>query len=258
MKQDKKSPLKKKSLRHAGQSLDERIGSLLDQKAEPYALAGIMSVIMAGQEWFRFYFDVLPNPITMTVLAVVITAFCFYKIKKILREVKSIKLGRDGEREVGEILEELREGGCKILHDVVGENFNLDHVLISTKGIYVVETKTYSKPVKGDAQIQYDGQHITTSLGQTFDAPLIQVLAASNWLESLLKQMTAKQFHVRPVVVFPGWWISHSPEAKKAKIWVLNPKALIKILNNQQDSLTQADVNFIHYHLAQHVRVKAA
>jgi hypothetical protein len=45
-------------------------------------------------------------------------------------------------------------------HDIVGDSFNVDHVVISAKGIYVIETKTYSKPASGAANITYDGQQL--------------------------------------------------------------------------------------------------
>lgn len=257
-KQEKRSPIKQKSLRYAGQSLDERIDALLNENALPYFIAAALVMAMAASEWWRFYQDSPPSPKTMTVFALCVVAYCIYKIRKILREVKSLRLGMDGEKEVGETLDELRESGCKILHDITGENFNLDHVIISTKGIYVVETKTYSKPARGDAHVEYDGEKITIPCRRYgSNAPIIQTLAASKWLRELLQKMTGKQFSVYPVVVFPGWFITQTQEARKAKVWVLNPKALVTILNRQQNSVTQTDVSLIHYHLAQYVRAKA-
>lgn len=257
-KQEKRSPIKQKSLRYAGQSLDERIDVLLNENALPYFIAAALIITMAASEWWRFYQDSPPSPKMMTVFALCVVAYCSYKVRKVLREVKSLRLGLDGEKEVAETLDELRESGCKILHDITGENFNLDHVIISTKGIYVVETKTYSKPAKREAHIEYDGKKITIPGSRhNSDAPIIQALAASKWLRELLQKMTGKQFSVYPVVVFPGWFISQTQEARKAKVWVLNPKALVTILNRQQDSIVQTDVSLIHYHIAQYVRAKA-
>ena len=45
----------------------------------------------------------------------------------------------------------------KIHHDIIGDGFNIDHILISTKGVYLIETKTYSKPLKGKTEIEFDG-----------------------------------------------------------------------------------------------------
>lgn len=255
MKHEKKSPITRKPLRHAGQSLDERINELLDEKAGPYITAGLLSVVMAGLEWWRYYVETPPAPGTLTVLASCICAFVFYKLRKILREVKLLKLGREGEREVGQLLDDLREKGYKVLHDIPGENFNLDHVIISKKGVYTIETKTYSKPKKGKAHLWYDGKEIKTSSGYAFDAPTIQATAVSKWLCETLKATTGKIFPVKPVVLFPGWFINHTAEARQAKVWVLNPNALVTILGKQQDAIVETDIGLIYQHISTHVRM---
>ncbi len=142
MKQKKKSPLKDKPLRYVGQSLDEHIDKLINEDAIQYLLAGIISASLAGYEWWRYLKHPPPQPKTMTVFALFIILFCTYKIWRIFKKVKHLKLGRDGERVVGQYLDDLREKGHRIFHDLLGDNFNLDHVIISRKGVYVIETKT--------------------------------------------------------------------------------------------------------------------
>ena len=63
-------------------------------------------------------------PKMTTIIALLVSLFSYYKIRKISREVKQLKLGRDGERVVCEHLDILREKGYKIFHDIVGENIN--------------------------------------------------------------------------------------------------------------------------------------
>ena len=63
----------------------------------------------------------------------------------------------DWERAVGQTLEALRRKGYRVFHDLIGEGFNLDHVIISEHGVFSVETKTYSKPAKGGCKIIYNG-----------------------------------------------------------------------------------------------------
>lgn len=46
-----------------------------------------------------------------------------------------------------------------MFHDVVGDGFNVDHILIGPAGVFTVETKTHSKP-KGNSQIVFDGETI--------------------------------------------------------------------------------------------------
>lgn len=48
-----------------------------------------------------------------------------------MRKSKQLKLARDGEKIVGQYLDDLKEKGNCVLHDIIGENFNVDHVVLS-------------------------------------------------------------------------------------------------------------------------------
>jgi hypothetical protein len=174
-----------------------------------------------------------------------------YRIKL---HVRNLKLGRDGEKVVGQYLERIRATGAEIFHDIPEKHFNLDHVIIAPTGIFLVETKTYSKPDGGEPTINFNGSHITLKDRGTFDAPVIQVQAGANWLKSFLKESTGKSFPVRPVLVFPGWFVQPTVEAKKSDIWVLNPKALPAFISNSNTVLNLEDVKLASYHLSRYIR----
>ncbi|GJM24502.1 MAG: hypothetical protein DHS20C16_09170 [Phycisphaerae bacterium] len=55
-------------------------------------------------------------------------------------------------------MEQTREKGYRVYHDIQCDGFNIDHVLIGPGGVFVIETKTASKPTKGNATIKYDGE----------------------------------------------------------------------------------------------------
>ena len=250
----KRSPLKNKPLRYAGKSIDEQIDKLLNDNAVPYLLIIVLFIVMTIQEWLRYYLNSLPSPKTITFLAGLVILFSYYKIRKMLREVKQLKQGRDGERIVGEQLDVLREKGYKIFHDIVGENFNIDHIIISTKGIFLIETKTYSKPNDVDGQIHFDGREITVDGLKLTNNPIVQSTVAANWLQNLLKESTGKEFLIKPVIVFPGWFIKSTEEGKKSSCWVLNPKALPQYIENEKTLITTEDMSLVSYHLSRYVR----
>ena len=82
MKQEKKSPITLKPLRYAGQSLDEKIDQLLNDKMLPYIISGMFLILMTGMEWLRYYTTSPPTPKTTTFIAACYFAYAFYKIKK--------------------------------------------------------------------------------------------------------------------------------------------------------------------------------
>lgn len=83
-------------------------------------------------------------PIVISIVFGASCVFCGYRVYKHVKKFNALKLGRSGERAVGQYLENFRESGSHIYHDILGDSFNVDHVVISPKGIFVVETKTYS------------------------------------------------------------------------------------------------------------------
>ena len=249
--EQKISPIKAKPLRQAGQSLQEQINKIIDDDLMEYAYFTMAFFGLMVYEWARFFKDSPPHPIISTVIfltALVITLYKFIKNKRIL---KALKQGRDGEKVVGEYLEKLREDGCIVFHDIVGDKFNLDHVVLSTKGIFVIETKTYSKPKGTDPKIHYDGTHLNIDSIGNKDDVLIQVEAESNWLKEILKESTGKDFNIKPVVLFPGWFIESE---NKFKTWVLNPKAFPAFIQNQKEILNDTDVQLTAYHLSRYIR----
>jgi hypothetical protein len=55
------------------------------------------------------------------------------------------------------------EKGYLVFHDIVGNGFNIDHVLVGPTGVYTVDTKTISKPARGACEVVYYGEKVTVS-----------------------------------------------------------------------------------------------
>jgi hypothetical protein len=250
-----RSPVKSKPLRNPGQSLDEKIQQVIDNQAMAPFAAIIMLWTVALIEWLLLWRDAPRQPWVFTIAALVGTAWLVHRFIRIRHTVKALKLGRDGERAVGQFLDGLREGGARIFHDVPAEGFNLDHVVISTHGIYVVETKTITKP-SADAKVIYDGEKVTVAGFEPHRDPVAQAKAQATWLRRLLRQSTGRDFPVRGVVVYPGWWIEQANKARQREVWVLEPKALPKYIENSPAVMSPEDVAMSSYHLSRYVRAE--
>ena len=104
----KRSPLSGQPLRVPGQSLDEAIQKVVEDQGE-FALTVICALVaLTVVEWFRWYYAVPVQPVLVTILAAVGCAAAFLRLRRVRRIVKTLALARDGEREVAEILEEIR------------------------------------------------------------------------------------------------------------------------------------------------------
>jgi hypothetical protein len=148
-------------------------------------------------------------------------------------------------------LDKLKTSGCAVIHDIVAEHgkksFNIDHVIVSPQGIFAVETKTYSKPAKESAKARFDGEKVVMVGLPSDNHSVRQAQANAAWLYDELKKRTQKNYHVTPVVVYPGWWV----DAYISKeIWVLNPEGLAILIPQQTQSMNEADRNYITYLLS--------
>lgn len=251
----KKSPINAAPLRSAGESIRDQQFKLIEGSFFWALLfAGFLGA-MTISEWIRYWNLSPPQPWPYTVVFIIAVAFATYKTLSVRKQMLRLRMARDGERAVGEFLEKLRADGYQVFHDLVGDGFNLDHVLIGPAGVFTIETKTYSKPEKGKAEITFDGKSIKIGRWAPPRNPVIQARAQVGWLSSLLKETTGRDFPVHPVIVFPGWFIRTTDKPTKP-IWVLEPKALPKYLKNQQTRLSKEEISLASYHLSRFIRVE--
>ncbi|MDE2180417.1 MAG: NERD domain-containing protein [candidate division NC10 bacterium] len=251
---DKRSPLRNRPLRYAGQSLDEKIDDLIDE-SRTSALYPLWFVALAAFDWVRRITKAPLNPWLFTVMALVAAGYTTFRWWRARQKLAQLKLGRDGEKIVAENLEVLKQHGDTVLHDVVGDSFNIDHVVLSQHGVFLIETKTLSKPVRGNPMIAFDGHKVLVDGIEPDRDPIAQASALAKWLEQTLLASTGKRFPVRPVVVFPGWYVEPMP--KGTQTWVLNPKALPTFVQNEPVVISDSDLHLAAFHLTRYIRTYA-
>ena len=210
---------------------------------------------MVVWEWWRYLNPSTMSPIFITVIAIVAVVYLAFRVWRTWPQLKQLNQGIEGEKFVGQYLETLRTQGYRIFHDLQGDNFNVDHAIIGPAGVFTIETKTISKPLRGQTKIQFDGESIQIS-GQAMDRnPVHQAKAQASWLKKILLESTGHEFKVRPVVLFPGWFIEHKSGSLR-ELWVLEPKALPKFLENEHKVLTVEEIGMASGHLSRFIRAQ--
>ncbi len=143
-----------------------------------------------------------------------------------------------------------------MFHDVPNGDANIDHVLIGPRGIYVIETKTLSKPVRGDCKITVIAGRVAAN-GNVMDRdPITQAKAQARWLYNFLSETQFKCF-VQPVVVFPGWYVEPF-DMKSVGVWVIEPKGLDGFIERQATSIDRAQVKAMASALSSYIRNQSA
>lgn len=252
-----RSPLKAKPLRLPGQSVQEAMDKLLWDELGPCIAVAVMMVIMAAMEWMAVLIHLPRRPWFYSGLAAIACVYATARFWNVRARIRRLKLGRDGEQVVGQYLERLRAKGADVFHDVPGDGFNIDHVIVSVHGIYAVETKTRSKPTRGDPRVALSEEGLVVNGFRPDRDPVVQAQAGARWLSQLLEETTGKPFPVRGVVLFPGWFVEPMSRAwlmSRDKPWVLEPKALPGFIENEPVGTADSDAKLAAYHLSRYIR----
>jgi hypothetical protein len=159
-KSERRSPLRRPPVRVAGQSLEDAIHNYLEDKAYPKVMLAVFLSAIAAMDWWRWYWNAPPRPLLATVLALIFGAWFVIWLPFHRKRLRAMRQGLDGERAVAEYLDRFRERGYYVFHDIPGEGFNVDHVLIGSTGVYTLETKTVSKPARGQCKVTFDGEFV--------------------------------------------------------------------------------------------------
>jgi hypothetical protein len=257
VKGETRSPIKDKPLRLPGQSLQEERDKLYEDKIEQPALFVALLFVIMVLEWWRSYSGLKPSPGLFTLLFVLALGFFGWRVWRLRPRFRALRQGLEGERVVGQFLERLREQGYQVFHDLIGEGFNVDHVAVGPAGVFTIETKTWSKPARGEPLLEFDGERLVAAGYEPERDPIVQAKAQASWLQRLVEETAGRRVTVRPVVVFPGWFVKQSKGSTR-EVWVLEPKALPGFLAHEAVDLPSDDVKLISFHLSRFIRAGQA
>lgn len=185
-------------------------------------------------------------------------AFVAYFVRKMVKtgaRLDRLRAGYDAELAVGQELDQLMRQGAVVFHDFPAENFNIDHVLVSRHGVFAVETKGYTKPMRiggpAGAKVVFDGQTLRFP-SWTATAPLEQADRQAQWLQKWVSSAVGSAVKVLPVLALPGWFVERTG---RGPVWVFSGKELPGLLRSRRtDALSEQDVQRVAHQLEQRCR----
>jgi hypothetical protein len=164
------------------------------------------------------------------------------------KEAHNIRLGLHGEQAVAEALSEAADSGFRSFHDLPAEeNWNIDHVAVGTRGVFLIETKARRRRASRNGQpeheVIFDGESLQFPFGK--DAkPIEQAKRNAKWLSNYLGKKTGEPVRVEPLVVLPGWFVRIA-EKGNFPVKVMNANYLVRFLQGQDEKIEAAQVRRI-------------
>jgi Nuclease-related domain len=211
----KRLPFTQKILRPPGESLRIRLIELDEKLNERFVqlfLAAYSPLVMAGLVTLQGVRATAGVWIAVVIIAVIASLWFAYQLWKVINLRRRIRLGFEGERQVGEALNQLMLVGYRVFHDFLITDKprtirNIDHIVIGPNGVFAVETKTRRK-MKGENgarvtvfenELQYPWGVDRSDLAQAQDDAV--------WLRDWLSKMSDRSVNVGTVLALPGWFI---------------------------------------------------
>lgn len=228
------SPIKAPARRVAGQGVREKLDDIVAYEALPWFVAGCVALTFVALAWAEHAIAAARAPWTTTLAGLVLAAAGVVYVLRAKRRAPNYRLGLDGELAVADILDDLRERGYKVLHDIPGERGNVDHVVIGPAGVFAIETKARSKVEGKYNSIRVKGDRVCfTPSGNSCDKAIPQAKAAAARIGSTLRERSGMQVYAQAVLVYPGWWVD---TPRRDDVWVMNPGQLVGRLRDLERS----------------------
>lgn len=165
--------------------------------------------------------------------------------KYVKEELAKMRQGRNGERYIAKLLQELPEG-YRCLHDLLlkyeGYTVQIDHVVISEYGVFVIETKNFRGHIYGSSE-QKRWVQINKGKKRLFYSPTIQNNRHRFVISRICKLPIEK---VIPITVFIGKCELHLEDVGRT---ILSKDLLPYIYGITEKILGQSDVEKIYNRL---------
>ena len=236
-----------------GESLQKKI----DEDVETYWGIWLLFVaffLLTVFCWL-FYFKVFDADFVFAVVFSIFTVIIFvhgiWKSRKLLRHARNCHKGMEGERLVGEILNKLSDDSTRVFHDVCGDAFNVDHLIISTRGIFTIETKHYDR--KHGHKFLFQGGKVFFN-GRQCMSLLNQMDGEASFIQEKLETLCGRRYPVQKVAVIIGAFIEN-PGKDFSKYWILNENSFPKFFENSKVVLTIEEVRSLAMQVTEWLKV---
>jgi hypothetical protein len=212
---NKKSPARENDLfRSPGQTLMQRLDQINQEigiillyllSVPLFIYAAYISQLYFGQKEISTIGIVI-----IAVISITYMAYFLYKLVILIREKRTIRAAYDSQVVVAQELNQLMRDGYHVYHNVPGDKFDIDHVIVGHTGVFAVETKTQAKPKSTNrmqaATVTYDGRALYFPKGDDWKTIDLAKHQAS-WLSTWIQRFVGEPVAVRAVVVLPGWYV---------------------------------------------------
>ena len=168
-------------------------------------------------------------------IALLILVICYFVFSKSEAEIK----GEEGEKIVGKYLKKLNQKNYEVFHDlqfsINGKISQIDHLVISNYGVFVIETKNYKGMIKG-REHDANWTQIIGKYKNPFYSPIRQNRGHIYALKHVLRGFRLEEFE--SIIVFTN----RGTLNVKSVTPVIYPKRLVKQIKKNREVIISDDL----------------
>jgi hypothetical protein len=132
------------------------------------------------------------------------------------------------------VLDPLLKEKYRVFHDVVSDQFSIDHLVVGPKGVFAIQT--HAKPVSaskqspGDRIVTYNGRELFFPKGSDHgivENARLNAEKLSQWLTGQTEEPVA----VRAIISLPGWTVRRTSSEGMP---IINPKQFASLFEHIQ------------------------
>ncbi|MCG7601568.1 NERD domain-containing protein [Halomonas sp. McH1-25] len=232
-----RSPFDAHLLREPGQALRDRLDRAFARLFLNGALGPIAVLTPMVYGMGRMLFAADQNWLEWMLYGLLTTALALLFSILLMRDyqrIRRLKLGLACELAVGQELERLIRPEAHpyfVFHDIPSDTFTIDHVALTPRGVFVIETRARTHPLSpsGEPQrtVAVENERLRFP-GWSERQPLRKTQQATRWMRHWLARECGVEVPVRGVLVLPGWYID--TEQSHAELVVVSGEGLAKLL----------------------------
>ena len=236
-----------------GESLEEKIQELSDKCYESLGLPTILftATIYLWMIYLGFLKVEMFSVCFITVIFLIFAIRAFIKIRNLTKEIKRYRKGLDGERYVGSIIEKFSSRKSFVFHDIIcernnnGKNVktNIDHVIVSTKGIFAIDTKNWCLPDReyNQADFVFKNNELIDSTGVLQTDLMRKVELQGRFMEYKINEWIGVRYPVYRVGIMIGAFVNNI-DKDYSKYWFVNDMYFPILFEKEREKIPLQDV----------------
>lgn len=235
-----------------GESLEQRLRDLIDDLYKVLIYPALFLVLLA------YYWLIVTGIVAVGVIPAVLMTVCFLilcvfsgkKYKEISENIRRCRKGLDGERFVGNMVSKLSSESNFVFHDIACKYGpdektwrNIDHVIVSSKGIFAIDTKNWSLLDREYNQADYilDNGLLVNSAGELQDGVIEEIDQEAVFLENKVKEWLGVQYPVKRVCIMIGAYVEYV-QKDFSKYWIFSENGFMSFFEKEYESIPMNDV----------------